>query len=289
MALRLARNLGKPISVASLDALTGTLRSKRAPIATPVKTNEQITAPPKQEIEKKQERKAPLKRTLSYGQTATSLKRTNIANGGITLKRATSFKSIPATKKSVAPCPAKDPQVARVQKQKLTIPHSPNFTNRNRQPPVPKPIVQSTAKSVKTQANHVLKAAANSSSQATGAAGSTVKVVNEVNKRKSSSWMVPFTPERKSPPRAPSSATKPNPSPRTPNVKPFIRKSFSESKTAPNRSTLLSRSVSTVAIRLQSSSLARKSVAPSTLGKESRFSVLKKEPSDKYEFISGDD
>lgn len=304
--VRLGRNLANPLSVSSLEALTGMLRSKKPPAnVTPVKAKEPgieaaPSVPVKQESGVKPERNAQVKRTLSFRQTVTSMKRSTMANGGAPLKRATSFKSVPASVKSV-PTSVKKPmaplssQMARVQKQKLTVPHSPNFTNRTRQPQAAKPTVQSVTKTSlrKIPARNAPKlTAAGSSSKQTGAEVS-IRVVAQVNKRNSSSWMIPLTPDRKiSPSKSPSSTSKANSSIHTPNVKPFIRKSFSESKAKPtvaNRSTLLSRSVSTAAIRPQSSFIARKSVAPSTLGKESRLSRstwgVPKEPSEKYTFF----
>jgi hypothetical protein len=92
--------------------------------------------------------------------------------------------------------------------------------------------------------------------------------------------MIPLTPERKTTP----SKSGPN-TQHTPNVKPFIRKSFSESKAASNRSVQINRSVSSVSmVRPLTSVLPRKSVAPSILGRDSsRRSVwsVSKEPSEK--------
>jgi hypothetical protein len=319
LLVRLGRNLSNPLSVSSWEALTGTLRSKKAPTSA-VKSKEPVQAQIEKEVKpnvsswdalrgslknKKGTVKAttvtkpneavavkvenaaksesrPIKRTLSFGQTATSLKRTNLANGGATLKRATSFKSIPTSaKKPVAP-PAT--QLTSVQKQKLTVPCSPNFTNRTKQQTAAiksVPVASSTkpvavSKRAPVQLPRSFQPVSSSSEKALD----TAETVPEVIKRKSSSWMIPMTPERKASP----SKTGPN-AQHTPNVKPFIRKSFSESKTASNRSVQINRSVSSVSmIRPSTTTLPRRSVAPSLLGNDSsRRSVwgVSKEPSEK--------
>jgi len=320
LLLRLGRNLSNPLSVTSWEALTGTLRSKKTPTgAIAVKPKEPVqvkieketkpkvsswdalkgsfkskkatakasttksveSVPVKLEAPVKSERQ--VKRTLSFGQTATSIKRTNLANGGATLKRATSFKSIPTpAKKPVAP---QATHLTLVQKQKLTVPCSPNFTNRTKQQSAPlksAPVASSTrpitgSKMKPIQLPKSFQPVSSSSVKALDSPG----LVSEVTKRRSSSWMIPLTPpERKTTP----SKSGPN-TQHTPNVKPFIRKSFSESKAVPNRSVQINRSVSSVSmIRPSTSTLPRKSVAPSILQKDSsRRSVwsVSKEPTEK--------
>jgi len=319
LLVRLGRNLSNPLSVTSWEALTGTLKSKKAPTSatkskepaqvkiekevkpnvsswetlrgslknkkvtvnatTVTKKNE--TVPVKLESTAKSESKQ-IKRTLSFGQTATSIKRTNLANGGTTLKRATSFKSIPTSAKK--PVASQVTQLSSTHKQKLTVPCSPNFTNRTKQPSAAiKTIpVASSAKPVAickrapVQVPRSFQPVSSSSEKALDTAG----LVSEVTKRKSASWMIPLTPERKTSP----SKSGPN-AQHTPNVKPFIRKSFSESKAASNRSVQINRSVSSVSmVRPSTSTLPRKSVAPSILGNDSsRRSVwgVPKEPSEK--------
>lgn len=317
---RLGRNLSNPPSVSSWEALTGTLRSKKTPTGTnlvkpkeitsvknedttkpksvsswevlkgslknrktttkaiPVKANE--ANPIKPHATTQSGKSVQLKRTLSFGQTATSLKRTNIASGGATLKRATSFKPIPTSvKKPAAPQVS---QITHEQKQKLTVPHSPNFSNRTKQPPaVTKPQALTATNPVasrKMPASQVPKHISHIASSPQKIVDKTATVA-DMTKRKSSTWMVPLTPERKS---SPSKAV--SNSQHTPNIKPFNRKSFSEARPVPVRSTQINRSVSTVSMIRPPSTLPRKSVAPSTLGKESnRRSVwsVSKEPSEK--------
>lgn len=281
---RLGRNSNVPLSEASIEALTGTLRNKKAQgnssAVKPKEEKKELILPKPDNSVKKS---VPLKRTLSFGQTATSLKRTTIANGGAPIKRAISFRAIPTSApKMVAP---QAPQMARPQKSKLTVPYSPNFTNRSRQPPAIKPPL-STSKPVAGLVRKLNVTQTPKPLPAARAVNYSGPVVSEITtKRRSSSWMVPLTPEQKvssikmTPPRSASS-------PRTPNVKPFIRKSFSESKTLPNRSTQLARSTSTATVALASSTLSSKGIANSTQLKESRSSRsiwnVSKEPSEKY-------
>lgn len=271
-------NAARPKSVSSWEALKGSLRNKTTMKATPVQPNEANLV--KLHAITKPEKGVSVKRTLSFAQTATSLKRTNIANNGATLKRSTSFKSIPtSTKKPVAPQVS---QSTRVQKQKLTVPISPTFSNRTKQPPEAiKPQSVTATKSVmvcKMPANKVPKQVLHIASSSPKTVDNTAHV-GAVTKRKSSSWMIPLTPERKGSPSKAVSSTQ-----HTPNIKPFVRKSFSEARAVPIRSTQINRSVSTVSMNRPPSTFPRKSVAPSTLGKESnRRSIwsISKEPSEK--------
>ncbi|XP_057375652.1 uncharacterized protein LOC130696584 [Daphnia carinata] len=271
-------NAAKPKKVSSWEALKGSLRNKTTVKAIPVQANEGV--PAKLHATTKPEKGLSVKRTLSFGQTATSLKRTNIANNGATLKRSTSFKSIPtSTKKPVAPQVS---QATHVQKQKLTVPCSPNFSNRTRQPAAAiKPQSVTATKSAmvcKLPSSNVPKQFSHIASSSPKTVDNTAHV-GAVTKRKSSSWMVPLTPERKGSPSKAVSSTQ-----HTPNIKPFVRKSFSEARAVPIRSTQINRSVSTVSMNRPPSTLPRKSVAPNTLGKDSnRRSVwsISKEPSEK--------
>lgn len=283
LLMRLGRNLRNPLSVSSLEALTGTLRSKKAP---PNASIARLKEDPKEVIIKQEipeKKQAQLKRTLSFGQTATSLRRTNIANGGAsTLKRSVSFKSV-ATPVMKIVALSKATQVARAPKPKLTVPYSPNFSNRVRPPVVkpPLPSKQSNPVLRKTPADQTPKSLLKKAPlPGVCSVIKTEPPVTDATKRKSSTWMVPLTPEQKMPP--PKCAS----SPRTPIVKPFIRKSFSESKNQPNRSVQLARSVSNATMVQPSSIFPRKSVANTTLSKESRFSrsiwSAPKEPSEKY-------
>jgi hypothetical protein len=212
-------------NVSSLDALRESLKNKKGTgKATSVtKPNEAVAV--KMENAAKSESR-PIKRTLSFGQTATSRKTTNLANGGATLKRATSFKSIPTSAKKAVAHPAT--QVTSIQKQKLTVPCSSNFTNRTKQQTAAiksVPVASSTkpvavSKRAPVQVPRSFQPVSSSSEKALD----TAETVHEVIKRKSSSWMIPLTPERKSSPSKSGLNAQ-----HIPNVKPFIRKSLSES------------------------------------------------------------
>ena len=287
MLTRLGRNLTNPLNVSSLEAITGTLKSKKTPAKTAFNRQSKEDISIKEEnVSVKEEnvsvqgnsvnKKPQLKKALSFRQTITSQKRSDIANAGSSsLKRATSFKHVPS---SVSKPVTQAVKTVQNVKQKLTVPYSPNFSVRTRPsvrppPPIAKPnatLPNTAKKAVKPQ---LTKAQATSSPQPR-AVDST-----DSTKRRSTSWMIPLTPEKTTTSNSVSS-------PRTPNVKPFVRKSFSESKTMPKRSTTLGRSDSNAAMARPSSTLLRKSVAPSTFGNESRLSrsvwSIPKEPTEKY-------
>ena len=264
LAMRICKNSGTTRSVASIEAITGTLRSKKPAIAPPAAAampakqptvaKKEIVPIAKPEVNKQQK-----KTFIGFRQTATSMKRAEMAQAGVKPKAQVAK---PAVATAAAPIKAKKPSVAHTRaigllKKKLTVPQSPNFTVRRQtiaRQPLPNP--------------------------STSASNTTV-VDGSPSRRSSITWTVPFTPEAR---RQESSPL------RTPKVKNFTRKSFSETKSP-------ARKVPAVPVQLIRSSssaslarLSRPSVAFASSINASRFSRsffdLPKELSEKYVFIA---
>lgn len=276
LMMRLGRNQSKPLSMAAAEAITGTLRNKKP--ATTTNASQEVASSNQPKAVKAEAPKQAVKSSLSFRQTATSEKRANPTTQGALPKKPmppTKKVSVGAKRPATAghPIPAAH---ARLQKQKLTVPHSPKFSVR---PQRVAPIVSRPATAPVSLKSHMAAAR-----QTTGkttkplvpAAAKKTSAVDKINgastvknKRNSTAWTVPASPKRAEPVKE------------TP-FKPFIRKSLSESKAARSvgpskQQQQLARSVSSAKPR--SSTLVRKSVAPpSTLSRSSSIRV-QKEPS----------
>jgi hypothetical protein len=264
LAMRICKNSGSTASVASIEAITGTLRSKKPLTATappaataarpaklPTVAKKEIVPTTKPEVNKQQQKKI-----FGFRQTATSMKRAEMAQAGVKSK-------VPVTKPTVvANVETKKPSVGHVRavgllKKKLTVPHSPNFSVRRQtiaQKSIPNPSI---------------------------AAATTTVIDGSPSRRSSITWNVPFTPEARQQGNSPL---------RTPKVKIFTRKSFSETKSP-------ARKIPAVPVQMIRSSssaslarLSRPSVAFASSISTSRFSRsffdLPKELSEKYVFIA---
>lgn len=294
MMKRLVRHHANPsLPLASMEALTGTLKSKKP--ATAVDLDPSDGAKPIIEASKPKEavKKTSIKSSLSFRQTATSLKRANIASLGVQLKRSQSLKSVTAQEKPVVvkkdvekKIPAPQPRLQKL--TKLTVPQSPKFSARSQIRSTTRPPVASSLKPpVPTIARQVPQARVTKLPAVRPKTTTSVATRDQVDaqpvitvKRKSSTWMIPLTPDRAVPPTPVQGFS----SPRTPiAVKPYIRKSLSDSKAPRNGSPKpLARSVSNAALaRASSSNLLRKSVAATpNRSMLSRSSIhIQKEPS----------
>ncbi len=308
-----------------MEALTGTLKSKKPSTNADLVTGQSEDATPVEATKPKGTVKTSnIKSSLSFRQTATSLKRANIASLGVQLKRSQSLKSVTSQEKPVVvkkdvekKMPAPQPRIQKLTKltvpqspkfsssssqsrstpapqprlqklTKLTVPQSPKFSARSQSRPTTRPPVASSLKPpVPTTARQVPQARTTqppavrpktTTSVATGDQVDAQPVIT--TKRKSSTWMIPLSPDRAVPPTPVQGFS----SPRTPiAVKPYLRKSLSDSKAPRNASPKpLARSVSSVALaRASSSSVLRKSVAPTpNRSMLSRSSIhIQKEPS----------
>ena len=268
---RLGRNQSKPLSLETAEALTGTLRNKK-PTALVAHSIQDAPLPPKAEVPK---RPAAVKSSLSFRQTATSEKRANLA----TAKGALQKNPLPPKTQPVAvkrPATAPVPAHARLQKQKLTIPQSPNFSTRR----VPTRTATRPATAPLSIKSHMVAARTTTFKQPAKpivaplgkkkAPTSTDKVDGEpviTRKRNSASWTVPLSPKRAEPVKA-------TPVLSTPKVKPFVRKSMSESTAV--RSVAARQIAGPVNSNVKAQSISmRQSVAPS----RSTSFRINKEPS----------
>ena len=268
---RLNRNNPNPSKICSLEAIAGIQRSKNSPAKHQATS---ATATMKKEAAKTEE-KPQLKKNLMIRQTATSMKRATMTTG--------SFKPREVFTARPAPNINKKPEVPQVKSlkvnPKLTMPRSPSFTHR-----APRP-APSTQKPITTSKNSgpakpVPKTEQKKVANQTPRKTETVPEVKST--RKSSSWMIPLTPEK-----AITVVDGAKNSPRTPKVKPFIRKSFSETKVTRKSVAPLNRTLNPMPAP-KPTSLVRRSVSVSTLN-SSRSSVrsswmFQKEPSEKYFF-----
>ena len=266
---------------------------------------------------------------LSFRQTATSMKRANMATMGIKATRQDSVtkkvlpndlpvppkkpmsaatmvkkpvsviippattltKPLPTSMKKPYPNSVPPSKVANLSR-KLTLPKSPNFTSRLKQKYANKPAANlflkpSVAPKVPAPSKSTLIKSENEKSNMQGIKKYEKKDLTvsetDASKRNSSTWMVPLTPEKTialaAKGKSNGTSIAKTLAPRTPKIKPFARKSFTDAK-VPRQ---LARSNSTVTIGTQSS-LSRQSSA-ATARKESRFSqslwIIPKEPTEK--------
>ena len=268
--MRLNRNNPNPSNIYSLEAIAGIQRSKNPPEKHQATS---VTTTVKNEAVKTEE-KPQLKKNLMIRQTATSMKRATMTTGSFKPREV--FTARPALNINKKP---EVPQVKSLKvNPKLTMPRSPSFTHRA---PRPAPAVQKpTASKNSGPAKPVPKT--EQKKVATQTPRKTEAVPEVKSTRKSSSWMIPLTPEK-----AITVVDGAKNSPRTPKVKPFVRKSFSESKVTRKSVAPLNRTLNPMPAP-KPASMVRRSVSVSTLN-SSRSSVrsswmFQKEPSEKYFF-----
>ncbi len=268
--MRLSRNNPSSLHVSSLEAIAGIqpIRELSEDLSGTEVPFPKVTAPINK-IPKEQMRK-----TLVFRHTTTSLKRATINNGV--------FRAHDQVKALSKPKPLPAPVKILKSNPKLTVPQSPTFSHRPARPLLSGKLVAETKESkpemeAKSQKPSSWKSSVASKSESKAEVAQPTAMVDPKS-CSSSNWMMPLTPDK-------GTSTVDGSTPKgTPKVKPFARKSFSETK-LPRKSVQppLNRSVHFLAVKSDVNS-RRSTAAPASrpsLKSASRSSwMIQKEPSD---------